>query len=145
VVIALIALRLALGQKPWLPARLLDTALSPRFFAKVFAATRKILRGFEYFLKPRQAWLTGSNRLLQLRATPIFLAALLLLLPVPVPLSNIFPAFCILFLSAGLLERDGLFIGAGYFAFICSVAFRPDRICRRREGGFPETMACFPE
>ena len=122
-VIALIALRLSLGQKPWLPARLLDTALSPKLFMKVFAAARKILRGFEYFLKPRMRWLTGSAGLLQLHAMPIFLAALLLLLPLPVPFSNILPAFSVLLISAGLLERDGVFIVAGYFVFACAVAF----------------------
>lgn len=122
-VIALIGLRLALGQKPWLPARLLDTALSPKLFMKVFAAARKILSGFEYFLKPRLRWLTSTPGLLQLHAVPIFLAALLLLLPLPVPFSNIFPAFSILLIAAGLLERDGLFILVGYVVFACAVGF----------------------
>ncbi len=41
-VIAFIGLRLALGQKPWLPARLLDKQLPPRFFPRFLAATRQI-------------------------------------------------------------------------------------------------------
>ncbi len=122
-VIGLIAVRLALGQKPWLPARLLDTALSPKFFVRVFAAARKILRGFEYCLRPRMLWLTKTPALLQLHAVPIFIAALLLLLPLPVPFSNTLPAFTILLIAAGLLERDGLFILAGYVAFACSAFF----------------------
>ena len=122
-VIALIGVRLALGQKPWLPQRLLDTRLSPKFFVKVFAAARKVLRGFEYFLRPRLLWLTGSPRLLQLHAVPILLCAVMLLLPLPIPFSNILPAFSILLLSAGLLERDGGFILAGYFGFVLSLAF----------------------
>jgi hypothetical protein len=113
-VIALIGLRLALGQKPWLPARLLDTALSPRLFKKVFAAAQKILRAFEYLLKPRLLWLTGSDGLLQIHAIPIFFAAVML---------NILPAFSVLLFSAGLLERDGWFITAGYVIFLCAVAF----------------------
>jgi hypothetical protein len=122
-VIMLIGVRLALGQKPWLPQRLLDTQLSPRLFVKVFAAARKILRGFEYFLRPRLLWITGSPRVLQLHAVPIVLCSLLLLLPLPIPFSNIFPAFSILLLSAGLLERDGAFILAGHVGFLLSVAF----------------------
>lgn len=122
-VIALIGLRLALGQKPWLPARLLDTALPPKLFVNVLAAARKILRGFELLLRPRLPWLTGSRTLLQLHALPIFLAALLLLLPLPVPFSNLLPAFSILLLAAGLLERDGLFLLAGHAAFLCAVGF----------------------
>ncbi|MEO7414431.1 MAG: exopolysaccharide biosynthesis protein, partial [Opitutaceae bacterium] len=84
-VIALIGLRLALGQKPWLPARLLDTALSPRLFKKVFAAAEKILKAFELLLKPRLLWLTGSAGLLQVHAIPILLSAVMLLLPLPIP------------------------------------------------------------
>jgi hypothetical protein len=122
-VIALIGVRLALGQKPWLPARLLDTALSPRFFVKVFAAARTILKGFEFFLKPRLPWLTGSAVLLQIHAVPILIGAVMLLLPLPVPFSNILPAFSIMLISAGLLECDGLFIIAGYLVFICACAF----------------------
>jgi hypothetical protein len=122
-VIALIGVRLALGQKPWLPQRLLDTRLTPRFFVKVFAAARKILRGFEYFLRPRLLWITGSPRLLQLHAVPIVLCSVMLLLPLPIPFSNIIPAFSILLLSAGLLERDGAFILSGYFGFVLSVVF----------------------
>jgi hypothetical protein len=122
-VIALIALRLALGQKPWLPARLLDTKLPPKLFAKVFAAARKILRAFELLLRPRLLWLTGSPALVQLHAVPVFLSALLLLLPLPVPFSNLLPAFSILLFAGGLLERDGLFIMLGYLGFIASLIF----------------------
>lgn len=122
-VIALIGTRLALGQKPWLPARLLDTRLSPKFFVKVFAAARKILRGFEYLLRPRLLWITGSPRLLQLHAVPILLCAVLLLLPLPIPFSNIIPAFSILLLAAGLLERDGAFIIAGHIGCFLSAAY----------------------
>ena len=122
-VIALIALRLALGQKPWLPARLLDTKLSPKFFAKVFAAARKVLRAFEIFLRPRLLWLTRSAAMQQLHAVPILLCSLMLLLPLPVPFSNLFPALSILLLCGGLLERDGLFILGGHIAFLVSIIF----------------------
>lgn len=122
-VIALIGLRLALGQKPWLPARLLDTALPPQTFARVFAATRRFLCALEFFLKPRLTWVTGSGALRQLHTLPIVLAAFLLLLPLPVPFSNSLPAITILLFAAGLAERDGLSILAGYFMFVCSLAF----------------------
>ncbi len=122
-IIALIGVRLALGQKPWLPQRLLDTRLPPKLFAKVFAAARAILRGFEYFLRPRMLWVTRSTKLQQAHAVPIVLGALMLLLPLPIPFSNILPAFSILLLAAGLLEFDGVFIVAGYLVFVLAVAF----------------------
>jgi hypothetical protein len=50
-------------------------------------------------------------------------AALALLLPLPIPFTNSFPAWTILLLAAGLLERDGLFILAGYLIFAAGVFY----------------------
>ncbi len=122
-VIVLIGLRLALGQKPWLPAKLLDTRLPPNLFAKVFAVTRKIVTWFERLLRPRLLWATASPRLEQLHAVPIVICALMLLLPLPIPFSNIIPAWGILLLAGGLLERDGAFIVGGYMATLVTVIF----------------------
>ena len=41
-------------------------------------------------------------------------AALVLALPIPLPLSNFFPAAAILMLALGLLESDGLLVIAGH-------------------------------
>lgn len=122
-IITIIGARLALGVKPWLPARLLDTRLSPRIFAKVFAFTRKIILAFERLLRPRMLWVTSTPRRLQLHAVPIVICALMLLLPLPIPFSNVVPAWGIMLISGGLLERDGAFILAGYAASIFTVAF----------------------
>jgi hypothetical protein len=122
-VIALIGVRLSLGEKPWLPARLLDTRLPPATFRKVFAVTRKLVLGFEKLLRPRLLWVTASPRRQQLHAVPIVICALLLLLPVPVPFSNVIPAWAVLLVAAGLLERDGGFILAGYVSTLLAVVF----------------------
>jgi len=50
-------------------------------------------------------------------------AALVLLLPLPIPFTNSFPAWAILLLAAGLLERDGLFILGGYVVFAAGVFY----------------------
>lgn len=121
--IALIGLRLALGQKPWLPARLLDQPLPPVTFRKVFAATRKLVLGMEKLLRPRLLWLCATARREQLHALPMVVCASLLLLPLPVPFSNTVPAWAIIFLCGGLLERDGVFILAGYVATLLAAAF----------------------
>ncbi|ACB74151.1 exopolysaccharide biosynthesis protein [Opitutus terrae] len=122
-IIALLGTRLALGKKPWLPAKLLDVRLAPRLFAKVFAAARAILRGFEYFLRPRLPAFTATAIAQQLHAVSILFAALLLLLPLPLPFSNTLPAFSILFLAAGLVERDGVFLLAGHIALVLALAY----------------------
>ena len=122
-IIMIIGVRLALGAKPWLPNRLLNTRLPPKVFAKVFALTRKIILGFERLLRPRMLWVTGTRRLEQLHGIPIAICALLLLLPLPIPFTNAVPAWAIMLLAAGLLERDGGFIIAGYIVSLLALAF----------------------
>jgi hypothetical protein len=121
-VIAVIALRLTLGQKPWLPARLLDRELPPKFFPTLLGGARRVLRFLEVMLKPRQLWLTASPLLSQLHAFIILVASLVLLLPLP-PGTNFPPALCIVIMAGGLLERDGRFILAGYLAFAFNCVF----------------------
>jgi hypothetical protein len=122
-IITLIGVRLALGVKPWLPRRLLDTRLPPAIFAKVFAFTRKIILWFERLLRPRLLWVTESLRFQQAHAVPIVICALMLLLPLPIPFSNVIPSWGIMLIAAGLLERDGAFIIAGYVATLLTMAF----------------------
>jgi hypothetical protein len=122
-IIVLIGVRLAMGAKPWLPARLLDRRLPPEVFKKVFVFTRKIILGFERLLRPRLLWITVSPRLEQLHALPMVICALLLLLPLPVPFSNVVPSWGVMLIAGGLLERDGAFIVAGYVAALITMLF----------------------
>lgn len=122
-IITLIGARLAMGCKPWLPARLLDTRLPPKLFKKIFELTQKIVSWFERLLRPRWLWVTGSGALEQLHAVPVVICALLLLLPVPLPFSNVIPAWGILLIAGGLLERDGKFILAGYVSTVAAVVY----------------------
>jgi len=121
-VVAIIAARMTCGQRPWLPARLLDTKLPPRFFPRLLGGARRIVRVFETLLRPRLPWLTASPLLIQLHAFIILVAAIVLLLPLP-PGTNFPPAICIVVMAAGLLERDGLFVLAGYVSFALNLVF----------------------
>jgi hypothetical protein len=46
-----------------------------------------------------------------------------LVLPLPIPFSNNLPAWAILLIAAGLVERDGLFVALGYLMFAAGVAY----------------------
>jgi hypothetical protein len=120
-VIAIIAARLTLGQKPWLPDRLLDKKLPRKFFPTVIGGARRFLRFLEVMLRPRLLLLT-TPLLVQLHSFIIFLAACVLLLPLP-PGTNFPPAVCIVVMAVGLLERDGLFVLGGYVAFALNGLF----------------------
>ena len=122
-VIAVIALRLALGQKPWLPRGLLDRQLPPGFFGRVLAATTGVVRWLEKILRPRLTAVTGPGWLRQVHAFVMFLAAVLLMLPLPIPFTNALPAWSVLLLAAGLIERDGLVIAFGHAVFAAGVGY----------------------
>ncbi len=121
--IGFIAMRLSLGRRPWLPMKLQRKQLPAGFFSKVFTVAARVIAFLEKFLRPRLAPLTASTVLLRMHAFVILLAALTLLLPLPIPFTNSFPAWAILLLAAGLLERDGLFILAGYAVFVLGVFY----------------------
>ncbi len=122
-VVALIGLRLALGMKPWLPQRLLKTELPPGFFGKLIKFTRRLVGVFEKLLRPRVLVLTNTEVLRRLHALAVCIAGVALLLPLPIPLTNTFPAWAILLIACGLLERDGLFVLAGHGMFTAGVAY----------------------
>jgi hypothetical protein len=121
--IALISLRLALGQKPWLPPGLMAKELPPGFFGAVLTFSGKVLVVLEKFLRPRFSWFAGSPPLLRVHALAMLGAALVLLLPLPVPFTNSFPAWMILLIAGGLLERDGAAVATGYGVGAGGVAF----------------------
>lgn len=121
--IALIALRLSLGQRPLLSKNLQRRELPAGFIGKLFLVAEKVFRFFEKFLRPRFTYLTDTPLLVQLHAVLMLLAALALLLPLPIPFTNSFPAWTIMLVAAGLLERDGFFILAAYVIFAAGVLY----------------------
>lgn len=121
--IGLISLRLALGQRPWLPARLLAKPLPPGFFGHVLKFSARVLRFLEKFLRPRLHWLVDTRVFVRVHALAMLVAATILLLPLPVPFTNSFPAWLILLVAGGLLERDGLAVIAGYAVGAGGLAF----------------------
>lgn len=121
--IALIALRLSLGQRPLLSKNLQRKELPAGFIARLFNVAEKILRFLEKLLRPRISFLTDTPLLVQMHAVLMLLAAVALLLPLPIPFTNSFPAWAILLVAAGLLERDGVFILAAYVVFSAGVCY----------------------
>jgi hypothetical protein len=122
-VIALISLRLALGQHPWLPERIQDKRLPPGFFGRVFTLAAHVIRFLETFLRPRMSPFVQPPLLRNLHAVLMLVASCVLLLPLPIPLTNTVPAWVILLIAAGLLENDGAFIAGGYAVFVAGVVF----------------------
>lgn len=122
-IVALIGLRLSLRLDPWLPDRLLDAPISAVNIARILNASKKTARVLERLLKPRWCFLVDWVVLHHFYGAMICISGVLLLLPLPIPLSNVLPGLTIIFLAAALLERDGYFIVAGIIMFVLTCAF----------------------
>ena len=122
-VIALIGLRLALGQKPHLPQRLMQKELPPRLLPKVLRASSRLVGAFERLLKPRLQLFYRHAAFQRLGGVLIALCGLKLLLPLPIPMSNFFPGISAALLAAGSFEEDGLVFLAGLVMFTASLAY----------------------
>ena len=123
IVVALLGTRMALGQKPWLPERLLQRQLPPYFMQKLLPIAGRVVRGLEYFLRPRLPFVKNHEVFARIAGLLIAISGLFLILPLPLPFSNSLPAWTVIFLTAGALGRDGLFFIAGCVSFAVSVAY----------------------
>lgn len=122
-VIALIGFRLALGQKPWLPRRLMQKELPPRILPKVLRASSRLVAAFERVSKPRLQFFYRRAAFQCVSGALIALCGLKLLLPIPVPMSNFFPGASAALLAAGSFEEDGFVFLAGIAMFIASLGY----------------------
>jgi hypothetical protein len=68
----------------------------------------------EKILHPRLTFLASGETSRRICGLVILWMAFLLALPLPIPGTNILPALPVVLLGLGLMERDGLFVLAGY-------------------------------
>jgi len=122
-VIALLGLRFALRQHPWLPQRLLKTHLSGKYLPKILHGSARVLGGVEKLLHPRLSFLFEFRLTQFLAGIAVFLSGVMLLLPLPIPFSNMLPALTVVLLASSFSERDGATLGVGLILFLISLGF----------------------
>ena len=115
-VILLLGLRIAMGRKPSLPAFILKKQVKAKVLDRIVNVGLKITTRLEKIAKPRMHFLRRSPAMIKLIGVGLASAGFQLLLPLPplIPLSNTIPAISVVLLIAGLTERDGVFVLAGY-------------------------------
>lgn len=123
VAIALLGLRFAFQQHPWMPKRLLDCKLTGSFFPAVMRGGARILGVFEKLLHPRMVRVFELGYLRFLAGVVISLCGLLLLLPLPIPGTNLLPALTVILAAAAFSERDGYCLIAAGAAFLLTAIF----------------------
>lgn len=120
--LALAAFGLVLGRQAVLPASLGALEIGPAPLARAAAVVSRATWVLTKVTRPRLPFMLGRAMRIALGLS-LFVAAVVLGLPIPLPLSNFFPAVAILLLATGMLEGDGLLVLAGHVAtlVVCAV------------------------
>jgi hypothetical protein len=114
IVICLIGTSLAIGREPWLPHFIMHRRLSTTRSAQLLTGAIKVARQLEKFVRPRLAFLHAGPGMLRLIGLGIVIASLGLMLPLPIPFSNSIPAWAVVLLAIGMMEKDGLCVLLGH-------------------------------
>ena len=117
--LVLVAAQLALGRPhPWFPKFLAERSMKTADFRAVVEKLVPWLQRLERLTRPRLRWLCKPpfERLLA-----VFCLILAIVLALPIPLGNILPALAVSLIALGLIEHDGLAIGAGLVLGLVSI------------------------
>lgn len=122
--VILIGYGVALNRMPWLPDRLLDRRFPGAKLVPALEQGARLLARLERFLHPRWSVFVRSPFANRWNGWMIALAGVLLMAPFGlVPFSNTLPALAALFLAAGMLEQDGLFVLLGYGWIVATIVY----------------------
>lgn len=123
ILIAIVSHFLYLKKPAVLPKRFAHLQMSSSLILKIIEVAEKIWSKIHRHIFERWPVFSDLKILRQISLVIVVINAILLALPLPIPLSNTFPAAVILLNSLGQMERDGLFIVLSYIACILSFAF----------------------
>jgi hypothetical protein len=115
IAISLIGVCQATGREPWLPSFIMRRRLSTARSTQLLTGAIKVARQLEKYVRPRLAFLHAGPGMLRLIGLGIVIAGVALMLPLPIPFSNSIPAWAVVLLAIGMMEKDGLFVLLGHF------------------------------
>lgn len=124
VVIVLIGIGVALNRVPWLPTGLMNRTIERIHLLPALEKGAALFSRLDRFIRPRWLALTHASTLNRLNGFLLIAGAVLLMAPFGlIPFSNTLPALAILFLAAGMLQRDGIFVALGYLMLLATVVY----------------------
>lgn len=123
IVVALLGLRFAFRQHPWIPRRLQSLQLTAKFFPAVMRGGARVLGVIEKLLHPRMTAIFDHRAAQFVAGLVISFCGALLLLPLPVPGTNMLPALTVILAAAAFSERDGYCLMAAGVVFAATLAF----------------------
>lgn len=105
-------------QTPWLPKFIGNRSFERSTLSTVVVKSVPFLRKIEKLLRPRFSAFTSDT---WEKIVGFFGVLFSLAMFIPLPFTNLLPAFGILIISLGLLSRDGLFVLAGLLTGIAGL------------------------
>jgi hypothetical protein len=121
VAIALLGIGFMVGQRSWLPGRLLKMQLPDIFLVPTLRVMRRLARIIEVLLRPRILFLATNPTMERLEGLCILVCGVLLCLPLPIPFSNMLPAITVITFACSTLGKDGFFYVGAIFCFAITV------------------------
>jgi hypothetical protein len=121
--IALNAIGLTLHKPPWLPARLMNRHIAVHQLVPMLEKAVQLFARLEKLIRPRLLPLTHRVTIGRFNVMLLGFSGLLLTAPLPLPFSNTLPAYAVLFLAMGSLERDGYAVLAGYVLVLLTLGY----------------------
>ena len=123
--IILIGITRLFNRKPWLPKAIGARKLSSEKLREGFKRALVWFNKLEKISRPhRLTQLTADGLVTVMNNLSFIFAGLLLMAPFGfIPFSNTFPALALIFLSVGMMERDGRFILYGYVSNAATVIY----------------------
>ncbi len=123
--IAFCGVRIAFWHKPWLPGFILNRRLSYAILERMVHFGCKFYGKLERVVRPRWLFILDFPGLIMVNGLAIALSGIYLSLPIPppFPLTNTIPGFAIIFLSLGLIERDGILVLVGHVLTILATLY----------------------
>lgn len=115
---------ITLNRVPWLPDFLLDRTLDAQKLRQAFEKGAGLMGRVDRFTHPRLTGLTEGRTMNLVNGLALFFGNILLLFPLGlVPFSNTLPAWALLALAAGMLQRDGVLVLIGYGLLVATVIY----------------------
>ncbi len=119
-IVASAGVAIALNRPIWLPKWMLNKKISGSLISKIFKKSAWVLAKIEKLARPRVEFFYRHSFFQRLNGCLVALCGLILMLPLP-PGTSFPPGVTSLLISLGILEEDGVFIIAGYIAFLATL------------------------
>ena len=109
---------------PHLPQKIDEIVLSKDNWRRITNAAIKLIQWTEKFTKPRLPLLIEGKLGIQIEATTLMVAGVLMAIPFGIlPLNNFFPGLAILFCALGQLHKDGFLVLIAFFWILFTIFY----------------------